>query len=407
MIETNPLIAMTAYLLAIATAALLLRSVPRLTRELEHRGESRFASIDGLRGYLAFGVFVHHSIITWIFLQTGVTDFPPSNFYSQLGQGSVALFFMITGFLFWDRLLTHGRQHDWLAFAISRLFRLYPLYLPLMLTVFVCVFYLQDWELKDSATQFIGQTLAWLVFDRPDVNQYHQTGMLISNVTWTLGYEVFFYLALPLAAMVFIYRAGWMQTVLCLIGIYALYQVVGWEHSLKKHFLASFLGGIAAAYWVRRPQWVAWSQSPLAGTIALLALAIAFTAFNRAFNLGALLLLSLFFVIVASGNTLFGALRPHSIRWLGEISYSTYLLHGFVLWVLVQRLPPLLHLDARQAWVFLPLLAVCSCLLIIISSLTYLYVEKPGINAGKITLRWLRQNRKPRRVLAQETAQQR
>lgn len=407
MTETNPLIAMTAYLLAIATAALLLRSVPRIPRELEHCGESRFAGIDGLRGYLAFGVFVHHSIITWIFLQTGVMDFPPSNFYSQLGQGSVALFFMITGFLFWNRLLTHGRQHDWLAFAVSRLFRLYPLYLPLMLIVFVCVFYLQDWELKDSGTQLIGQTLAWLIFDRPDVNQYHQTGMLISNVTWTLGYELFFYLALPLAAMVFIYRGGWMQTVLCLIGIYTLYQVVGWEHSLKKHFLASFLGGIAAAYWIRRPQCVAWSLSPLAGIVALLALAIAFTAFNRAFNLGALLLLSLFFVIVASGNTLFGALRPRSIRWLGEISYSTYLLHGFVLWVLVQRLPPILHLDVRQAWVFLPLLAVCSCLLIIISSLTYLYIEKPGINAGKKTLHWLRQNRKPRKELPEETAQQR
>ncbi|WP_223501866.1 acyltransferase family protein [Pseudomonas sp. BF-R-24] len=407
MTETNPLIAMAAYLLAIATAALLLRSVPKIPRELEHCGESRFAGIDGLRGYLAFGVFVHHSIITWIFLKTGVIDFPPSNFYSQLGQGSVALFFMITGFLFWNRLLTHGRQHDWLAFAVSRLFRLYPLYLPLMLTVFVCVFYLQDWELKDSGTQLIGQTLAWLIFDRPDVNQYHQTGMLISNVTWTLGYELFFYLALPLAAMVFICRGGWMQTVLCLIGIYTLYQVVGWEHSLKKHFLASFLGGIAAAYWIRRPQCVAWSLSPLAGIVALLALAIAFTAFNRAFNLGALLLLSLFFVIVASGNTLFGALRPRSIRWLGEISYSTYLLHGFVLWVLVQRLPPILHLDVRQPWVFLPLLAVCSCLLIIISSLTYLYIEKPGINAGKKTLHWLRQNRKPRKELPEETAQQR
>jgi len=406
MTEANPLIAMMAYLLAIATAALLLRTVPKFTRQLEHRGESRFAGIDGLRGYLAFGVFVHHSIITWIFLQTGVIDLPPSNFYSQLGQGSVALFFMITGFLFWDRLLTHGRQHDWLAFAVSRLFRLYPLYLPLMLAVFISVFCLQGWELKDSVTQLIGQTLAWLVFDRPDVNQYHQTGMLISNVTWTLGYEVFFYLALPLAAMLFIYRGGWMQTVLCLIGIYALYQVVGWEHSLKKHFLAGFLGGIAAAYWIRRPQWVAWSLSPLAGIIALLALAIAFTVFNRAFNLGALLLLSLFFVIVASGNTLFGALRPRSIRWLGEISYSTYLLHGFVLWILLQRLPPALHLDARQAWVFLPLLAVCSCLLVIISSLTYQYIEKPGIDAGRKTLHWLRQNGKFRNEL-ETTLQQR
>ncbi|MGE8183683.1 acyltransferase [Pseudomonas sp. B14-6] len=404
MTETNPFIALAAYLLAIVTAALLLRAVPKITRHLEHSGESRYASIDGLRGYLAFGVFVHHSIITWIFLRTGVIEFPPSNFYSQLGQGSVALFFMITGFLFWNRLLTQGRQHDWLAFAVSRVFRLYPLYLPLMLIVFVTVFYLQDWELKDPGIRLAGQILAWLTFDRPDVNQYHQTGMLISNVTWTLGYEVFFYLALPLAGMVFIYRGSWLQVVLCLIGIYALYQLVGWEHSLKKHFLASFLGGIGAAYWIRRPHLMAWGQTRQAGIIALLALAIAFTAFNRAFNLLPLLLLSLFFVIVASGNTLFGALKPRSIRWLGEISYSTYLLHGFVLWVMVQRLPLVMDLDARDTWTYLSLLAVCTCLLIVISSLTFLYIEKPGMSAGRKLLQWLRQGKKAEKSLTEKVA---
>ena len=404
MTETNPLIALAGYLLAILTAALLLRAVPKIARQIEHSSESRYASIDGLRGYLAFGVFVHHAIITLIFLRTGVFDFPPSNFYSQLGQGSVALFFMITGFLFWNRLLTQGRQHDWLAFAVSRLFRLYPLYLPLMLIVFVTVFYLQNWELKDSWIQLFGQTLAWLTFDRPDVNQYHQTGMLISNVTWTLSYEVFFYLALPLAGMVFIYRGSWQQTVLCLIGIYGLYELIGMEHSLKKHFLASFLGGIGAAYWVRRPQLVAWGQTRMAGIIALLALAIAFTAFNRAFALRPLLLMSLFFVIVASGNTLFGALKPRSIRWLGEISYSTYLLHGFVLWVFIQRLPLVLDLDVSDIWTFLPLMALCSCLLIIISSLTFLYIEKPGITAGKKVLLWLRQGKKANKSLTENAS---
>jgi peptidoglycan/LPS O-acetylase OafA/YrhL len=304
-------------------------------------------------------------------------------------------------------LLTQGRQHDWLAFAISRVFRLYPLYLPLMLLVFVCVFYLQNWEMKESAWKLIGQVLSWLVFERPDVNQYPQTGMLISNVTWTLAYEMFFYLSLPLTAMIFIHRVNWLQTVLCLVGIYALYQVVGWEHSLKKHFLASFLGGIAAAYWIRRPHLVAWSKTPLAGGIALLALAIVFTAFNRAFNFGALLLTSLFFVIVASGNPLFGALKPRSIRWLGEISYSTYLLHGFVLWLLVQQLPPMLHLDARESWIFLPLMALGSCLLIIISSVTYLLIEKPGINAGKRILLWLRQDRKGQKHVSDKVAEQR
>jgi len=404
MIQTSPFIAPAAYLLAIVSAALLLRAVPKIARHLQHSGESRYASIDGLRGYLAFGVFVHHSVITWIFLRTGVFEFPPSNFYSMLGQGSVALFFMITGFLFWSRLLTQGRQHDWLAFGVSRVFRLYPLYLPLMLAVFVTVFYLQDWQLKEPVSQLLKQSLLWLTFDRPDVNQYPQTGMLISNVTWTLAYEVFFYLALPLAALVFVYRGNWRQVVLCLIGIYALYQLVGWEHSLKKHFLASFLGGITAAYWVRRPQLVAWSRTTLASIIALAALALAFTAFNRAFKTAPLFLLSLFFVIVASGNTLFGALKPRSIRWLGEISYSTYLLHGFVLWLMVQRLPLLLHLDARETWVYLPLMAACTCLLILISSATFLYIEQPGMNAGKKVVQLIRQRQKGSKHLSEKVA---
>ncbi|SMQ27269.1 Peptidoglycan/LPS O-acetylase OafA/YrhL, contains acyltransferase and SGNH-hydrolase domains [Pseudomonas helmanticensis] len=404
MIETNPLIALAAYALAIVSAALLLRVVPKIARHLQHSGESRYASIDGLRGYLAFGVFVHHAVITWIFLRTGEFGFPPSNFYSMIGQGSVALFFMITGFLFWNRLLTQGRQHDWLAFGISRVFRLYPLYLPLMLIVFVTVFHLQNWELKEPGSALFKQILAWLTFDRPDINQYPQTGMLISNVTWTLAYEVFFYLALPLAGMVFIYRGNWIHVVLCLIGIYALYQVVGWEHSLKKHFIASFLGGIAAAYWIRRPALVAWSRTPLAGIIALLALVIAFTAFNRAFKTGPLFLLSLFFVIVASGNSLFGALKPRSIRWLGEISYSTYLLHGFVLWLMVQRLPLLLNLDAREANVYLPLIAICTCLLILISSLSFLYIELPGMAAGKKVLLWIRSRQKGDKQLPEKVA---
>jgi len=405
--DTNPLFALAAYLLAIVTAIILVRLVPTIGRHLKHSGESRYSSIDGLRGYLAFGVFVHHALITWIFLQTGVVDFPPSNFYSQLGQGSVALFFMITGFLFWNRLLQQGRAFDWQSFAVSRLFRLYPLYLPLMLLVFVTVFQLQGWELRDTVPEFIGQVLRWLTFDRPDINQYPQSGMLISNVTWTLGYEVFFYLSLPLLGLVFVYRGHWVQVVLSLIGVYLLYQVIGWEHSLKKHFIAAFLGGIAAAYWVRRPHLVAWGQTRLAGLIALVALLMVFTLFRRSFSLLPLLLLTLFFVVVASGHNLFGALKPRSIRWLGEISYSTYLLHGFLIWVMVHRVPSIIGVDANQPLPFMVLLAASCCLLIVISSLSFLLIEKPGMEAGKRVTQWLRERKKQQKGRAEKVAEQR
>ncbi|MBY9589867.1 acyltransferase family protein [Pseudomonas aeruginosa] len=66
---------------------------------------SRFSTIDGLRGYLAFFVFLHHAAIWYYFLRSGAWQVPPSNLYTHFGQTSVSLFFMITGFLFTHKLL--------------------------------------------------------------------------------------------------------------------------------------------------------------------------------------------------------------------------------------------------------------------------------------------------------------
>src|SRR5205823_3935296 len=90
----------------------------------------RFASLDGLRGYLAFGVFIYHSSIWYYFVRSGKWDVPPSRVYRNLGQASVMLFFMITGFLFCSKLL-RGRSEliDWRKLYVSRFLRLVPLYI--------------------------------------------------------------------------------------------------------------------------------------------------------------------------------------------------------------------------------------------------------------------------------------
>lgn len=64
------------------------------------RGD-RLSNLDGLRGFLAFGVFFHHSAIYHQYFQDGQWVLPPSCFYTLIGPACVALFFMITGYLFW------------------------------------------------------------------------------------------------------------------------------------------------------------------------------------------------------------------------------------------------------------------------------------------------------------------
>jgi peptidoglycan/LPS O-acetylase OafA/YrhL len=159
------------------------------------------------------------------------------------------------------------------------------------------------------------------------------------------------------------------------------------------HIIMMFLGGIGAAYWVRRPALVAWGKTRLAAVIALIALALTMTLFRKSFAITPLILLTVFFVVVASGNTLFGTLKLTSVRWLGEVSFSTYLLHGLLLWLAVRELPALMPADLHQPQAFLAMLAVTTVLLVTLSALSYIYIEKPGIEAGKHVL-WRLRNRR-------------
>ena len=98
---------------------------------------NRYSSIDGLRGFLALGVFVFHLVVTHRFIETGTWEVPDSRFYVLLGPIGVSVFFMITGFLFWGKLLRTKGRPRWNALYIGRLFRIGPLYLVVVVIMLV------------------------------------------------------------------------------------------------------------------------------------------------------------------------------------------------------------------------------------------------------------------------------
>ena len=98
--------------------------------DLVQSGSGRFAALDGLRGILATSVFVHHALINREFAATGVWDSPDSRFFAYLGDDSVHVFFMITGFLFWRKsLFAEGRGLPVGPLMRSRVRRIMPMYL--------------------------------------------------------------------------------------------------------------------------------------------------------------------------------------------------------------------------------------------------------------------------------------
>lgn len=80
------------FVVSVITAGLLaVKAVDTITpiKLVEH---GRNYQIDGIRGFLALFVFIHHSVIWKKYLSTGIWMNPDSNTFTNIGQVGVTIF---------------------------------------------------------------------------------------------------------------------------------------------------------------------------------------------------------------------------------------------------------------------------------------------------------------------------
>jgi peptidoglycan/LPS O-acetylase OafA/YrhL len=371
------LIAAACYLVAFLSSHAIVRWILPQRLKPESDSRHRYVAIDGIRGYLAFSVYVHHCIVTSIYLRTNRWAGPPHNFENELGMTSVAIFFMITAFLFWGRANAKGKL-DWKNFFISRVFRIYPLYLFVFSMVLLAVMYKSNWMLVEPTRRIVKETAKWMLFQSPDINGYFKTWMIVAGVTWTLAYEAWFYLSLPFFVGAFLPKNAVWKKVIAVGLVVGLFLLI----HLRIGVTATFLGGILAVYWCADARRVKLAQSTTAAIVALLCVAAAFLFLFEPYNAVGVALLSVFFVTIASGNTIFGLLRASSSRWLGEVSYSMYLCHGLILWIIVQNILPRFHaFHPTMGWFAVWAIGITP-ILVLFSSASYIFIEVPLIAVG-------------------------
>lgn len=356
----------------------------------------RFEAIDGLRGLAAFAVFLSHSA-AWLYqARTGRWAAAPLAVYSNLGTGAVVLFFMITAFLFSSKLLdARGGRIDWLRLAVSRVLRLFPLYLLAIALLLGVVAVLSNFELRTGPGELAQAVSKWLVltvFGSAEVNGVKDTWMIIAGVTWSLPYEVAFYLALPLLAV--LVRAP--QPRLLAVLLAAALAVAVAATTVRFRLLLPFAGGILAALLVRNPACLRLLQQRAAGWSALAALVLALAAFRFAFHVIPLLLFTLCFVVVAAGNPVFGVLTRRVVRELGEVSYSMYLLHGIVLFVVMQMLIGPERIAQWPIALYWTVVALLAPLLVALCSLSFVAIERPAMRRVSACTEALRRRGVPR-----------
>lgn len=339
----------------------------------------RHASIDGLRGHLALAVFVHHGIIWHGYLRTGKWDAPPSNLFNQLGQGSVALFFMITAFLFVGKLLDARHQPiDWTRLYVSRLLRLTPLYLLAVLTLLVICGVVTDWTLQTSWSDLLRASRRWLFFTIggfADVNGLRETFTVISGVTWSLPLEWMFYLLLPGLALLMQRQAPAWLAVVAFVAAWGI-----WAHHKYPWMLVAFASGGLSAWLSRQPEVVRFARTPRASVWVATALVLALASAHTIKDWRPMLALTIAFGLISAGNPLFGALTARSSRSLGDLAYGVYLLHGLLLYASLTFVIGRNEATAFTAWQHWAWLMALTPPLVALAWLAFRLVERPCMN---------------------------
>ena len=368
----NPLFAITVFLIAFITGYIIkLISKPKTD-------VGRHQTIDGMRGFLALSVFIHHSSIWYQFIQTGgAWDAPKSNLYTQLGKTSVTLFFMITSFLFVSKLLnTNDKEFNWRYFFRSRIVRIAPMYYFSVLLVFLIVMAVSHWKLNVGSKEFINSIFSWFIFiinGNYKINNCDVTGIINAGVVWSLSYEWLFYFSLPLIGLLVLkIKPSKFYIIISVVFILLFLSV----HEVNANIVYSFGGGAIAPVLIKYTSLKNKADHVLSSIIVLVCL-LSIGAFDNVDDTACKIFIIIVFTYIALGNSLFGLLKNSTLKLLGEISYSTYLLHGIILFSVLY-----LGIGIEKAKQFSPMeyciiIFIIAPIVVIISFGGYKLIEKP------------------------------
>ncbi|MFK7050306.1 acyltransferase [Flavobacterium davisii] len=373
----NPFFAIIIFLIAFATAYLINLNY-KITND-----NTRYETIDGIRGFLAIGVFIHHSSIWFQYLQIKSWEAPKSNLYNQLGQTSVSLFFMITSFLFVTKLLNSKNQKiNWNIIFISRFFRLVPMYLVSIFPLVLIIFIISNWQLNVSPFHLIRELLEWITFtilESPIINNLSYTHIINAGVVWSLPYEWLFYFSLPLISiLIFKKRTSFFYTAISLLFVLSFFKI----HGLNIPHLLSFLGGIIPPFIIKYNTKKVNFNSSFFSLIILVCLGL-ILLFDTSNNYICKFLIIIVFNLIALGNNIFGILKNTTLKFLGDISYSTYLIHGIIIFIVMFFYYGLEEAEKMSPIKFYSIIFFITPIVVLISFLYYKIIEKPFIDYSK------------------------
>jgi peptidoglycan/LPS O-acetylase OafA/YrhL len=339
-------------------------------RRVEH-----LPSLTPLRGIAALWVVVFH--FCWRFPNMQPDD------YGVVREGYLAvdMFFVLSGFVishvYKDIFAKECTARRYCDFLKARIARIYPLHL-VMLMVFLAAAALERAAIclaggSIEPVPLTGErSVAGLFANLAMLQGLWARGLSWNNPAWSISLEFIAYLQFPL-----LFPWLWQARVRgkAIAGLFAFAALAGlaWHtgDDLNQwnglpailRCMPEFLVGVLIYSIYEQALFARLLASDL--VLGLVLAAVCALVLNSASDLGIVLLFPwLILAAVRNEGRLRRLLNAAPLRWLGDISYSLYLVHWFVLFALVETVRRLPGLSLRQLPSMASLLAALSLIVV-------------------------------------------
>ncbi|MDR2803618.1 MAG: acyltransferase [Treponema sp.] len=351
----------------------------------------RNAVLDGIRGIAALIVAVpaHY----YFYLPNSPFTSSISVFLAVWGRTMVEIFFMLSGFIFFNKYgaKISSRSISKKDFFILRFSRLYPLHWLTLLVVAI-VQLVRKYVTGSGFFEYyyIKNIFLFLQNILCVQNGWLQTSSSFNGPAWSISIEIMMYIIFY--ALFYYVGSGKKRLYICLFLIYlgVMMHTSGWEKPLFNvstgRGLICFFTGVLIGEILSREKNIKRERQLISASVltVILSLALIFILFKYNDKSGIyymygylVCMLALFpalFILSLRLRILSKALSLKPLLYLGEISYSMYLTH-FPIVLIITTLDKIFNLkiDYSSYMIFFAYTAA----VIIISHIVHFYFEKP------------------------------
>ncbi len=334
---------------------------------------SRYFYLDGIRGIAAVCVVMNHVVFSLQNNNIQAENIDTSNFwiFYHAGNFGVQVFFCITGFLFFDKLIKSNNNFNWDRYLLARIKRLIPMYL---ISTFIVLILTLIWShAGQPIITTIRQSINLFAFGFMGsdiwVNGYRTYAL--NAVIWTLPYEWGFYFLFPFISTSLKIKPLF-SIFLFFVLMFALNDLI-FSKSVWVYFLT---GAITAHIKNKINQPVKINYRLISIALSIIPLIYILTILNLDFSgygYERYLLTSLLFIFVVLTEPKVFQLK--CFVYLGEASYSSYLLHLIINALVISLLSKLFNLANITMPLFYILITALVILTSLITAYTFKYIE--------------------------------